>query len=46
MGKAENVAAAQKVLFIRAEANGKANMGQYEGGSGSNQSDFVANYKY
>jgi len=46
MGKAENVAAAQAVLFTRAEANGKANLGQYEGGSGSTASDFVANYKY
>lgn len=46
LGKAENVEAAQKVLFTRAEANGKANLGQYEGGSGSKESDFVANYKY
>lgn len=45
-GKPENVAEAQKALQVRAEANGKASMGQYEGGSGSTQSDFVANYRY
>ena len=45
-GKAENVAAAQAALLERARANGLASMGQYEGGSGSTQSDFVANYKY
>ena len=45
-GKAENVAAAQAALLERARSNGLASMGQYEGGSGSTQSDFVANYKY
>ena len=45
-GLPENVEAAQKALFTRAEANGMATMGKYSGGTGSNQSDFVANYKY
>jgi len=45
-GKEENVAAAQKVLLERATANGMATLGKYEGGSGSTESAFVANYKY
>jgi len=45
-GKAENIAAAQKVLLTRAEANGSAALGKYGGGTGSTQSDFVADYKY
>jgi fructose-bisphosphate aldolase, class I len=45
-GKEENIAAAQAALLERATANGKAAMGQYEGGSGSTKSDFVANYRY
>ena len=45
-GKAENVAAAQAALLVRAKANGNASEGKYEGGSGSNESDFIANYKY
>lgn len=45
-GKPENVKAAQAALFERAKANGLANLGKYEGGTGSTQSDFVANYKY
>lgn len=45
-GKAENVAAAQAVLLERATANGLAQLGKYEGGSGSTESAFVADYKY
>ena len=45
-GKEENVAAAQAALLERAKANGSATLGKYEGGSGSTQSDFVANYRY
>ena len=45
-GKAENVAAAQAALLVRAKANGAANLGKYEGGTGSTESDFVANYRY
>lgn len=33
-GKAENVAAAQAVLLVRAKANGQASVGTYAGGSG------------
>ena len=46
MGKAENVEAAQKVLMVRAKANGDASQGKYAGGTGSAESDFVANYRY
>jgi len=46
LGKAENKEAAQGVLLERAKANGLASMGKYEGGSGSTESDFVANYRY
>uniref|UniRef100_A0A7S3CTI6 Fructose-bisphosphate aldolase n=1 Tax=Strombidium rassoulzadegani TaxID=1082188 RepID=A0A7S3CTI6_9SPIT len=45
-GKPENVAKAQEVLLERAKANGHATLGKYEGGSGSTESDFVANYRY
>ncbi len=46
LGKAENVAAAQATLLVRAKANGDASLGKYEGGTGATTSDFVANYKY
>jgi fructose-bisphosphate aldolase class I len=45
-GKPENVAEAQKVLLVRALANGQASTGKYEGGTGSTASDYVANYRY
>ena len=45
-GKAENVPAAQAALLERAKANGLAAKGEYQGGSGSTESDFVANYRY
>lgn len=45
-GKAENVAAAQAALLTRAKANGDAAQGKYAGGTGSKDSDFVANYRY
>lgn len=48
-GKAENVAAAQKTLLTRANANGAANLGQYKGEAASKeaaQSLYVSNYKY
>jgi fructose-bisphosphate aldolase, class I len=45
-GKAENTEAAQAVLLERAKANGHAQLGKYQGGSGSTESTFVANYKY
>jgi fructose-bisphosphate aldolase, class I len=45
-GKPENKEAAQAALLERARANGAAAMGTYEGGSGSKESDFVANYRY
>ena len=45
-GKAENAPAAQAALLERARANGSAALGKYAGGSGSNDSDFVANYRY
>ena len=45
-GKAGNVAAAQATLLTRAEANGSAALGKYAGGTGSSQSDFIADYKY
>lgn len=46
LGKAENTEAAQKALLERARANGMASKGEYEGGSGSNERQFVANYSY
>jgi len=45
-GKKENVDAAQKVLLVRAQANGEASMGKYAGGTGATDSDFIADYKY
>lgn len=48
-GNVENVEAAQQALFRRAEANGKATLGQYEGGVGGDaakESLFVSNYTY
>lgn len=45
-GKAENKEAAQQALLTRAKANGDASKGAYEGGTGSTESDFVADYKY
>jgi len=45
-GKPENVPAAQDKLRERAEANGLATLGQYQGGTGETASDFVANYRY
>jgi len=45
-GKAENVDAAKSALLERASANGSATLGNYKGGSGSTESDFVANYRY
>lgn len=45
-GSAENVEAAKQVFAKVAEANSKAQLGQYEGGSLSGQSLFVANYTY
>lgn len=49
MGKKENVAAAQKALMERAEANSLANLGKYEGGAGgasASESLIVKNYVY
>ena len=45
-GKKENWPEAQAILLERAEANGTAQLGKYEGGKGSTESDFVANYRY
>lgn len=48
-GKPENVQAAQQTLLMRAEANSKAALGQYEGGAGgegASQSLYVSNYVY
>lgn len=45
-GKKENKEAAQKRLYERCEAASQAAKGIYGGGSGSTQSDYVANYKY
>ena len=47
-GKAENVEAAQEVLFSRARANGLANLGQYTGDAASDMaaaSLYEKNYK-
>jgi fructose-bisphosphate aldolase class I len=46
LGLAENVPAAQAALLERAKANGLATMGKYEGGSGSKEGQFIANYRY
>ena len=48
-GKDENVAAAQKELLVRAEANSLANLGKYAGGAGgegAQASAFVKGYVY
>jgi len=45
-GKKENWPEAQAILLERASANGSAQLGTYAGGSGSKESDFVANYRY
>ena len=42
----ENVKAAQDALLERAKSNGIAALGKYEGGKGSTESDYVANYRY
>jgi len=47
VGKAENVKAAQDAFIKRAESNGKAQLGKYEGdGSASVESLHVSNYTY
>jgi len=45
-GKKENVEAAQKILFERCQASSQAALGKYQGGQGSTDSDYVANYVY
>eukprot|EP01057_Protomagalhaensia_wolfi_P000348 Protomagalhaensia_wolfi_Nauph_80__347@NODE_1193_length_1666_cov_4731_526122_g875_i1_p1_GENE_NODE_1193_length_1666_cov_4731_526122_g875_i1NODE_1193_length_1666_cov_4731_526122_g875_i1_p1_ORF_typecomplete_len357_score111_35Glycolytic/PF00274_19/2_1e143_NODE_1193_length_1666_cov_4731_526122_g875_i14781548 len=45
-GKKENTEAAQKALMERAEANGKAQLGKYEGGVSSTGSLYEQNYVY
>jgi len=45
-GKEENVEAAQKRLKERCTDCSKASLGKYEGGGGSTESDYVANYVY
>ena len=45
-GDAANVAAAQAALLERAQANGNAAKGTYQGGSGDTASTYVANYTY
>ena len=45
-GNEANVGAAQAALLERAQANGKAAQGKYEGGSGDTASTYVANYTY
>jgi len=47
-GKAENIPAAQKALFARAQANGEANLGKYVAGSqpSADGTLFVKGYKY
>lgn len=45
-GSADNVAAAQAALLERAQANGNAAKGTYQGGSGDTASTYVANYTY
>ena len=45
-GDAANVEAAQAALLERAQANGNAAKGEYQGGSGDTVSTFVANYTY
>jgi len=45
-GDAANVAAAQAALLERAQANGNAAKGTYQGGAGDTASTYVANYTY
>jgi fructose-bisphosphate aldolase class I len=47
-GKPENIPAAQKALFARAQANGEANLGKYVAGSqpSADGTLFVKGYKY
>ena len=45
-GDVANVAAAQAALLERAQANGSAAKGTYQGGSGDTASTYVANYSY
>jgi fructose-bisphosphate aldolase class I len=45
-GKKENVKAAQDRLYERCEASAASAKGEYKGGAGSTQSDYVANYVY
>eukprot|EP01010_Urceolus_cornutus_P005016 NODE_843_length_1290_cov_272.000000_g641_i0.p1 GENE.NODE_843_length_1290_cov_272.000000_g641_i0~~NODE_843_length_1290_cov_272.000000_g641_i0.p1 ORF type:complete len:358 (-),score=68.01 NODE_843_length_1290_cov_272.000000_g641_i0:134-1207(-) len=48
-GKKENIEAAQKTLLARAKANGEANLGKYEGGTGgaaAADSLYIKNYTY
>jgi fructose-bisphosphate aldolase class I len=45
-GKPENKELMQKVLVERAQANSKASLGTYEGGSGSTADLHVSNYAY
>lgn len=49
LGKAENVAAAQAALLVRAKANSEANLGTWAGeaaGGAAGESLHVANYTY
>jgi fructose-bisphosphate aldolase class I len=45
-GKEENVKAAQDRLLSRCQASSDAAKGEYKGGAGSTESDYVANYVY
>ena len=45
-GKKENVKAAQERLLERCAGSSAAALGKYEGGQGSDKSDYVANYVY
>mmetsp|Transcript_3984 Transcript_3984/g.2951 ORF Transcript_3984/g.2951 Transcript_3984/m.2951 type:complete len:130 (+) Transcript_3984:739-1128(+) len=45
-GKPENKEAAQAAFIGRAKANSEATLGQYAGGSGEKESQYVANYSY
>ena len=45
-GKPENVPVAQEAFLKACKANSEAALGKYAGGSGSTESDFVANYRY
>jgi len=45
-GKKDNWDAAQKRLAARCEASSDSAKGEYKGGAGSTESDYVANYVY